>query len=67
MGPPGREESMRQPRRDHGTSLAAPPVLGLGLEAIQGMTNAMNTITNQVIRSSGRSGQNAGWPYFDGT
>jgi hypothetical protein len=31
------------------------------------MTNAMNAITNQVIHSSGRSGRNAGWPYFDGT
>jgi hypothetical protein len=31
------------------------------------MTNAMNAIPNQVIRSSGRSGRNAGWPYFDGT
>jgi len=26
-----------------------------------------NAIANQVIRSSGRSGRNAGWPYFDGT
>jgi hypothetical protein len=41
--------------------------MGLGLEAIQGMTNAMNAIANQVIRNSGRSGWNAGWPYFDGT
>ncbi len=56
---------MQQPRRDQGASQAAPPALGLGLEAIQGMTNAMNA--NQVIRSSGRSGRNAGWPYFDGT
>ncbi len=39
----------------------------LGLEAIQGMTNSMNAIANQVIRNSGRSGRNAGWPYFDGT
>jgi hypothetical protein len=46
---------------------AAPPVMGLGLEAIQGMTNAMNVIANQVIRNSGRFGRNAGWPYFDGT
>jgi hypothetical protein len=30
------------------------------------MTNAMNAIANQVIRKSGRSGRNAGWPYFDG-
>ncbi len=37
------------------------------MEAIQGMNNAMNTIANQVIRNSGRFGQNAGWPYFDGT
>ncbi len=37
------------------------------MEAIQGMTNAMNAIANQVIRNSGRSGRNAGWPYFDGT
>ena len=58
---------MQQPGRDQGASQAAPPVLGLGLEAIQGMTNAMNAIANQVIRSSGRSGRNAGWPYFDGT
>jgi hypothetical protein len=41
--------------------------MGLGLEAIQGMTNTMNAIANQVIRNSGRSGRNAGWPYFDGT
>jgi hypothetical protein len=31
------------------------------------MTNAMNAIANQVIRNSGRSGRNAGWPYFDDT
>jgi hypothetical protein len=34
---------------------------------MQGMTNAMNAIANQVIRNSGRSTRNAGWPYFDGT
>jgi hypothetical protein len=34
---------------------------------MQGMTNAMNAITNQVIRNSGRATQNAGWPYFDCT
>ncbi len=65
--PPRRGESVHQPRRNQEASQAAPPVLGLGLEAIQGMTNAMNAIANQVIRSSGRSGRNAGWPYFDGT
>jgi hypothetical protein len=31
------------------------------------MTIAMNAIANQVIRNLGRSGRNAGWPYFDGT
>jgi len=41
--------------------------MGLGLEAIQGVTNAMNAIANQVIRNSGRSGRNVGLPYFDGT
>jgi hypothetical protein len=58
---------MQQPRRDQGARQAAKPVMGLGLEAIQGMTNAMNAIANQVIRNSGRSRRNAGWPYFDGT
>jgi hypothetical protein len=58
---------VQRPRQDQGVSQAALPVLGLGLEAIQGMTNAMNAIANQVIRNSGRSGRNAGWPFFDGT
>ncbi len=58
---------MQQPRREHRAEQAAPLVMGLGLEAIQGMINAMNPIANQVIRNSGRSGRNAGWPYFDGT
>jgi hypothetical protein len=31
----------------------APPMIGLGIEAMQGMTNAMNAIANQVIRNSG--------------
>ncbi len=57
----------RPPQADRWAGQAAPPVMGLGLEAIQGMTNAMNAIANQVIRNSGRSGRNAGWPYFDGT
>jgi hypothetical protein len=57
----------RRPQAGHWAGQAAPPVLGLGLEAIQGMTNAMNAIANQVIRNSGRSGRTAGWPYFDGT
>ncbi len=34
---------------------------------MQGMTNAMNAIANQVIRNSGRTTRNAGWLYFDGT
>jgi len=33
---------------------------------MQGMTNAMNAIANQVIRNSGRATRKAGWPYFDG-
>jgi hypothetical protein len=57
----------RRPQADHWAGQAAPPVMGLGLEAIQGMTNAINAIANQVNRNSGRSGRNAGWPYFDGT
>ena len=63
------------PLRGYGGSLPrrpqagqpAPPVVGFGLEAMQGITNAMNAIANQVIRNSGRSGRNAGWPYFDRT
>ena len=27
----------------------------------------MNAIANQVIRASGKSVKNGGWPYFDGT
>jgi hypothetical protein len=34
---------------------------------MQRMTNLMNAMANQVIRNSGRTTQNAGWPYFDGT
>jgi hypothetical protein len=34
---------------------------------VQGMTNTMNTIAIQVIWNSGRTTQNAGWPYFDRT
>ncbi len=42
-GPAGRTTA-----QDQGASQAAAPALGLGLEAIQGMTNAMNAIANQV-------------------
>jgi hypothetical protein len=45
---------------------SAPPVVGLGLEAMQGMTNAMNAIANQVIPNSERATRNAGWPFFNG-
>jgi hypothetical protein len=31
----------------------------------QGLTNTMNAIANQVIRASGKSVKNGGWPYFD--
>jgi hypothetical protein len=44
-----------------------PPILRLGVEAMQGMTNAMNAIANQVIRNSGRTTRNAGWLHFNGT
>jgi hypothetical protein len=57
----------RQPQAGNWAGQPAPQIVGLGLEAMQGMTNAMNAIANQVIRNSGRSGGNAGWPYFDGT
>ncbi len=57
----------RRPQAGYWAGQPAPPVVGFGLEAMQGMTNAMNAIANQVIRNSGRSGRNAGWPYFDGT
>jgi hypothetical protein len=56
-----------QPQAGNWAGQPAPPIVGLGLEAMQGMTNAMNAIANQVIRNSGRSARNAGWPYFDGT
>jgi hypothetical protein len=52
----------RQPQAGYWVGQPAPPIVGLGLEAMQGMTNAMNAIANQVIRNSGRSGRNAGWP-----
>jgi hypothetical protein len=55
-----------QPQAGNWAGQPAPPIVGLGLEAMQGMTNAMNAIANQVIRNSGRSPRNAGWPYFDG-
>jgi hypothetical protein len=57
----------RQPQAGYWAGQPAPPIVGLGLEAMHGMTNAMNAIANQVIRNSGKSGRNAGWPYFDGT
>jgi hypothetical protein len=56
-----------QPQASGWAGQPAPPIVGLGLEAMQGMTNAMNTIANQVIRNSGRATRNAGWLYFDGT
>ena len=33
----------------------------------QGLTNALSAITNQLLRVSGKSNKNGGWPYFDGT
>ncbi len=59
----------RQPHAQAGgwARQPAPPVVGLGLEAMQGMTNAMNAIADQVICNSGKAARNAGWPYFNGT
>jgi hypothetical protein len=56
-----------QPQAGNWAGQSPPPIVGLGLEAMQGMTNAMNAIANQVIRNSGRSMRNAHWPYFNGT
>ncbi len=56
-----------QPQAGNWAGQPPPPIVGLGLEAMQGMTNAMNAIANQVIHNSGMSPQNAGWPYFDST
>jgi hypothetical protein len=49
-----------------GAGAGGPPIDGFGGFA-QGLTNAMNAIANQVIRASGKSVKNGGWPYFDGT
>ncbi len=49
-----------------GAGVGGPPLDGFGGFA-QGLTNAMNAIANQVIRASGKSVKNGGWPYFDGT
>jgi hypothetical protein len=48
----------RQPQPQAGNwggGQSAPPIVGLGLEAMQGMTNTMNAIANQVIRNLGRA------------
>ena len=63
----GAAPSPPQPQAGNWAGQPTPPIVGLGLEAMQGMTNAMNAIANQVIRNSGRSARNAGWPYFEGT
>jgi hypothetical protein len=55
-----------QPQASNWAGQSSPPIVGLRLEAMQGMTNARNAIANQVIRNSGRSTRNPGWPYFDG-
>ncbi len=55
-----------QPQAGGWARQPAPLVVGLGLKAMQGMTNAMVAIANQVIRNSGRATRNAAWPYFDG-
>jgi hypothetical protein len=47
----------RQPRPQvsRWAGQSAPPIVELGLKAMQGMTNAMNVIANQVIRNAGRT------------
>jgi hypothetical protein len=49
-----------------GAGAGGPPLDGFGGFA-QGLTNAMNAIANQVIRASGKSVKNGGWPYFNST
>jgi hypothetical protein len=34
---------------------------------LQGVVNCLTSISNQMLRMSGKSGKNGGWPYFDGT
>ncbi len=63
----GAVQRRAQPQASNWAGQSDPPIVGLGLEAMQGMTNAMNAIANQVIRNSGRSTRYAGWPYFNGT
>jgi hypothetical protein len=61
--PPRQSQAQRRGwGREH-----VPPVLGLGIEAVQGMTNVMNAIANQVIRNSGRPTRNERWPYYNQT
>ncbi len=33
---------------------------------LQGVVNCLTSISNQMLRMSGKSGKNGGWPYFDG-
>jgi hypothetical protein len=63
----GAVQRQPQPQASNWAGQSAPLIVGLGLEAMQGMINAMNAIAYQVIRNSGRSTQNVGWLYFDGT
>jgi hypothetical protein len=34
---------------------------------LQGVVDCLTSISNQMLRLSGRSGKNGGWPWFDGT
>ncbi len=47
VGPP--------PRQTQGAGQTTAPVLGLGLEAIQGMTNAMNAVYQRLIQQRAAS------------
>jgi hypothetical protein len=54
-----------QPKVGDWARQPTPTNVGLGLEAMQGMTNTMNPIANRVIHNLGRATRNAGLPYFD--
>jgi hypothetical protein len=34
---------------------------------LQGVVNCLTSISNQMLRMSGKAGKNGGWPWFDGT
>jgi hypothetical protein len=69
---PEYEEWRRPSRPSYGDggrreSRPTPSELCLGADAVQGLTIAINAILNRVVRISGGSLWNNGWPYFVGT